>query len=103
MHHRTFSLLTAVVVACLSTGTTADPRDADSIFDNYCFSCHGTGWDNAPVLGDSFAWDERKEKGLDVLLKNTVEGFNTMPPKGSCADCTEEELKAVVEMMIAES
>lgn len=77
-----------------------ESRDAETIFDDFCFSCHGTGWENAPVIGDSFAWEERKEQGIDVLLKHTLEGFNTMPAKGSCTDCSEEELRKVVEWMI---
>lgn len=80
----------------------AEGRDAEQLFDSYCFSCHGTGWDNAPVLGDSFAWEDRIAKGMEVLLENTIKGFNAMPPKGNCFDCTEAELKAVVEFLLGQ-
>lgn len=80
----------------------ADTRDANALFDAHCFSCHGTGWQAAPVIGDSFAWEERRAKGMDVLLQNTLQGLNAMPPKGSCSDCTEDELLAIIQLLIAE-
>ncbi|WP_460234054.1 c-type cytochrome [Aurantivibrio plasticivorans] len=82
--------------------TAEQARSPQTIFDTFCFSCHGTGWENAPVLGDSFAWEGRKEQGMAVLLQHTLEGFGGMPIKGGCADCTEEELKATIEWMSAE-
>lgn len=90
-----------LLVPVIAAPTLAQSRDADTVFDTFCFSCHGTGWDNAPVIGDSLVWDDRRAKGIDVLLKHTIEGFNAMPPKGGCADCSEKELRAVVEMLIA--
>ncbi len=77
-------------------------RDVEKIFNDYCFACHGTGWEDAPVVGDSFAWQERKQKGIAELVANTINGVNAMPPKGTCNDCSEKELKAVVEFLIAE-
>ena len=77
-------------------------RSADKIFTAYCFACHGTGWEDAPVIGDSFAWTERREKGLEILLRNTLEGVNAMPAKGACTDCSDEELLSVIKMLIAD-
>lgn len=92
----------AMLMASTAPLAAAEGRDAEQIFDSYCFSCHGTGWDNAPVLGDGFAWEDRLSRGMDVLLENTINGFNTMPPKGNCFDCTDAELKAVVEFLTAQ-
>lgn len=92
----------ALLLASFTSVATAEGRDAEQLFNSYCFACHGTGWDNAPVQGDGFAWEDRLSKGFDTLLENTINGFNTMPPKGNCFDCTDAELKAVVEFLIAE-
>lgn len=92
----------ALLLLCTTPSVNAESRDAEQLFDNYCFSCHGTGWDNAPVIGDAFAWGDRLDKGLDALLENTINGFNTMPPKGNCFDCTDAELKAVVKFLIGQ-
>ena len=77
----------------------AAERNPDTIFNDFCFACHGTGWEDAPVIGDSFAWEDRIGKGLDTLLKNTLEGVNAMPPKGACDDCSKDELLAVIKYM----
>lgn len=96
--------LTVFAFAMLLTSAfaAAEGRDPEQLFDSHCFSCHGTGWDNAPVIGDVFAWEDRLGKGIDVLLEHTIKGFNTMPPKGNCFDCSDAELKAVVEFLIGQ-
>ena len=53
----------------------------------------------APKVGDAAAWAPRLAKGNDVLLKHVVEGFNAMPPKGTCMDCTDEDFKKLIEKM----
>lgn len=95
-----FSITFFIVINLIvPTQSYSAERDAEKIFNDYCFACHGTGWEGAPVIGDSFVWDERIEKGLEVLVKNTIEGIDAMPSKGSCADCTDEELIATVKWM----
>ena len=98
------SSIIAMLLSCLGlltqTAMAETARDAQTIFQNFCFSCHGTGWEDAPVVGDSFAWEDRTQQGMDVLLKNTLNGINSMPPKGGCNDCSEDELRALIEWMI---
>jgi cytochrome c5 len=40
---------------------------------------------------------------MDVLLTNATNGINAMPPKGTCAACSDDELKAAVEYMLSQS
>ena len=70
-----------------------------------CFACHSTGAAGAPKVGDGIAveWGPRLEKGLDAMVANTVNGLNTMPAKGLCFDCTDDDLRAIVEYMIETS
>ena len=70
-----------------------------------CFACHSTGAAGAPKVGDGKAveWGPRLEKGLDAMVANTVNGLNTMPAKGLCFDCTDDDLRAIVEYMIETS
>ena len=49
-------------------------------------------------LGDKLA-----QKGMDVLILNSVNGIGNMPPKGSCAKCSTAEIKAAVKYMVSES
>ncbi len=85
---------------CLPFFAGAETRAPEDLFKKYCFDCHGTGWEDAPVVGDSFAWEERREQGIETLLKHTIEGYYSMPPKGGCNDCSNEEFKALIEWMM---
>ena len=64
-----------------------------------CALCHVRGEGGAPVLGDRAAWTVRLDKGEDVLLANTLEGLNNMPPLGYCMDCEEADFRALIRFM----
>ena len=78
--------------------------DAAAAYQNSCFACHGTGAAHAPEVGDVIEWEIRAEKGLDPLVQNTINGLNgVMPTRGLCRDCSDEQLKAIVEFMLESS
>jgi cytochrome c5 len=81
----------------------AGPRSGDQVYNASCLACHSTGVAGAPKVGDQASWAPRAAKGLDSLLATAVSGLNAMPPKGTCADCSDEELKAAIEYMLSES
>jgi len=69
-----------------------------------CSACHNSGAAGAPRLGNADDWSARAEKGLETLYENTINGYNNiMPPKGMCFTCSDDELKAVVDYILAES
>jgi len=76
-------------------------RSGEDVYGKFCTACHGSGLLNAPKTGDTAAWSARAEKdgGLDGLLANAISGLNAMPPKGTCADCSDDELKAAIQHM----
>lgn len=74
-------------------------RDLETLYNQTCIACHGTGAAGAPKTGDMAAWKPRMEKGMDTLLTNTKTGINAMPPKGMCMDCTDDEYRALIELM----
>ena len=78
-----------------------DAKTPDSVIAKHCNACHGTGLLNAPKIGDAAAWGERakKEGGIDGLLAKAISGINAMPPKGTCADCSDADLKGAIEKM----
>ena len=82
-----------------------DGFDPEARYAAACFACHSTGAAGAPRVapGNAEEWAPRLEKGFDVLVENTVNGIGTMPPKGLCFDCTPEQLRAIVEYMLAAS
>jgi len=80
-----------------------ESRDPAEIYQTKCASCHNTGVGGAPKLGDVAAWAPRIEQGMDILFKHAWEGFNAMPPRGICMDCSEAEIRETVQYMVDES
>ncbi len=78
----------------------AGPRSGDTVFNTYCMACHATGALNAPKRGDKAAWEPRVAQGKETLLSHALNGFNAMPPKGTCMDCSEEEIQAAIDFML---
>lgn len=76
-------------------------RTADDIIAKHCGACHTAGVLDAPKIGDSAAWKARADAagGLDGILATAISGVNAMPPKGTCADCSDDELRAAIEKM----
>ncbi|WP_322940948.1 c-type cytochrome [Pseudomonas wenzhouensis] len=76
-------------------------RTADDIVTKHCSACHATGVLDAPKIGDTAAWKKRADEqgGLDGILAKAISGINAMPPKGTCADCTDDELREAIQKM----
>ncbi|MFZ3203775.1 MAG: c-type cytochrome [Pseudomonas sp.] len=74
-------------------------RTADDVVAKHCGACHTAGVLGAPKIGDAAAWKARATNGVDGLLANAIAGINSMPPKGTCADCSDDELRAAIEKM----
>lgn len=78
------------------------PRSGQQVYDKYCTACHTAGVMGAPKMNEASDWEERLDKGMETVLKHAVEGFNAMPPKGTCSDCSEEEIQAAIDYMTEE-
>ncbi len=76
-----------------------EPRSGEEVVNTKCGMCHNAGVSGAPKSHDVAAWQERLAKGFDVVLSNAINGINAMPPKGTCSDCTDDEIKAAIEFM----
>lgn len=97
-------LLTAASAAILLVSHTAS-ADGAATYKSICMSCHATGAAGAPKLGDKALWAPRIAKGMDALMKSAVNGIpgTSMMPKGMCAACSNDDLKAAVEYMVSQS
>ncbi|MCF5857423.1 c-type cytochrome [Aeromonas veronii] len=84
--------------------TSSGPRDGETVYKGACFACHDTGAAGAPKRGDKAAWDPRIAQGIDTLKKHAIEGFTgksgMMPPRGTCANCSDEEIENAIHYMI---
>ena len=92
--------LTALVA--ISGAVNADEPAGKATYDAKCAVCHTSGVAGAPKLGDKEAWAPRMATGMDAMMKSAINGKNAMPPKGTCMDCSDADLKAAVEYMTAD-
>ena len=74
------------------------PRSGEKVYQTACFACHGTGALNAPKKGDA-AWQPVIAQGFDTMLKHAIEGIRNMPARGTCADCSDDEIAAAIKFM----
>ena len=88
------------IASAPAVAAASGPRSGEEIYKKACFVCHTPGVAGAPKIGDAAAWEPRIAQGMDTLYEHAWKGFKTMPAKGNCFDCTEEEMKAAVDYMI---
>jgi cytochrome c5 len=89
--------------AAVAAAEPAKPRSGETVYTSNCMACHATGAAGAPKLGDAAAWAPRIAAGMATLMKNAINGLNAMPPKGLCMTCSDAELTAAVEYIVANS
>lgn len=80
---------------------TAKPaeRSGEQVVQAACVSCHQTGVDGAPKIGDRAAWIPRATKGYDIVVRSAIKGHGAMPARGGMADLTDAELRNAVTYM----
>lgn len=78
----------------------SEGRTGQAVYDQGCAACHTAGLAGAPMLGNLAQWEERTSKGLELLTNNAYSGYNAMPAKGMCIDCSETEIERSVQYML---
>ncbi len=86
-----------------NAGGAAVARSGEAVFTESCAACHATGAAGAPKLGDKAAWAPRLAQGQDTLIQHAMQGFKGMPPKGTCAACSDEEIKSTVAYLMSKA
>ena len=88
-------------VGAVAAASGGGARSADDIIAKHCNACHGSGVLGAPKVGDTAAWKARADAkgGIDGILATAISGINAMPPKGTCGDCSDDELKGAIAKM----
>ena len=97
------SLFIILQTFTLQLAHAAPSPTGEQTYNQYCAGCHETGTGNAPRRSDTDFWQKRlKEAGSRSVLTHTViTGKGAMPPKGGCANCTEDMLNSSVAYLVA--
>ena len=100
----------AVEAATVATvAAVEEPMDmGQRVYNGLCISCHN-GLPNIPKVGDKAAWESRIAQGMALLYEHSIKrfisegGLIAMPPKGGNLNLSDEEVKAAVDYMVANS
>lgn len=99
------------VAASPATEAAPAPAPVDdkgkAVFGKTCALCHASGVAGAPKPGDRADWGPRIAQGNDILYKHALEGFTgskgAMPARGGGTSLSDDEVKAAVDFMTAQS
>ncbi len=94
------SIILSMAMIGLSGAVAADGQ---KVYQTSCQACHASGAAGAPKTGDKEAWAPRIATGMDAMVANAINGKAAMPPRGACASCTDEDIRAAVEYMVGQS
>lgn len=74
------------------------------IYLSSCVICHQNGEMSAPIIGDGPNWYRRlKSNGLVKLYHHVIKGYNSMPIKGACVTCSNQDVIAAVDYILDKS
>lgn len=77
-------------------------RSGEAVYNQFCAACHTSGVMGAPKINNAEDWEARLAQGMDTVLDHAINGFNAMPPKGTCSSCSDDEIQAAIDYMTAE-
>lgn len=80
----------------------AEPRSGEDVYNSKCTICHGSGAGGAPKTDVADQWTARIEQGIETLYTHAIKGVRAMPAKGLCMDCSDDEVKAAVDYILAQ-
>ena len=87
-------------------GSDAEPtlKRGKQVYLNACTICHQGGDMSAPRNGDGPNWYRRlKSSGLTGLYRHVILGYNSMPVKGACVTCSDNDLIAATDYILNSS
>ncbi len=87
-------------------GSDAAPtlRRGKQVYLSSCILCHQNGEMAAPRIGNGASWSLRlKTSGLNGLYRHVINGYNSMPIKGACVTCSDNDMIASVDYILSKS
>lgn len=94
--------LAAVIVSPAANGQRRE-RSGAEVVEAVCVSCHTTGAEGAPKIGDAKAWAARASRGLAALTDSALKGIRNMPAHGGNPGVSDIEIERAVIQMVNQS
>lgn len=80
-----------------------EQKSGKEVVETACISCHGSGVNGAPRIGDAKAWQKRAEQGLTSLTQNALNGIRRMPAHGGNPGLSDLEIERAITYMVNQS
>jgi len=74
-------------------------EEGQAIVQHFCATCHAEHpliAIGAPRIGHAGDWVARRKQGPVLLWQHTTEGYHAMPARGGCFECSDEQLKKAI-------
>ena len=75
-------------------------RSGEQIYNANCMGCHNSGVLGSPKYASLEDWAPRIGLGVDKLTASAIAGKGGMPAKGTCMDCSDNDIKITVQYML---
>lgn len=101
LHRTAAGLALALSAVTLASAATTAARGGKAVYEAVCASCHATGANGAPAIGDRAAWRQRASLGLQELTRNAITGVRKMPAHGGQANLSDLEITRAVAYIVS--
>jgi cytochrome c5 len=96
------TFIVALAITLMSTTASAQRRErtGKEVVDATCASCHASGANGAPKIGDAKAWKARASQGLAALTEHALKGIRNMPAHGGNPGISDIEIERAITQMV---
>ena len=88
------------IVVASSESSEKTERSGEGIYSSNCQGCHSSGVMGSPKYASLEDWAPRIDLGLEKLTLSAIAGKGGMPARGTCMDCSDNEIKLTVQYML---
>lgn len=101
--------MSRAIAFMVSAGKASDPVKAyasptsftgENLVNTQCVTCHGSGKDGAPRLGEFADWKARLNKGIDGLVNSSIKGHKAMPSRSGMPQLSDTDMRNAVTYMV---
>jgi len=89
------------VLSLVATHSLAADKTGQEVVEQTCATCHVSGKDGAPKIGDVAAWTQHSKKGLAKLAESAIAGIGKMPAHGGQPNLSDLEISRAVAFMVS--
>ena len=88
------------IIVASSVSSEKAERSGVEIYSANCQGCHNSGVMGSPKYASLEDWAPRIDLGLEKLTLSAIAGKGGMPARGTCMDCSDNEIKLSVQHML---